>query len=306
MECVIIGGGPAGLNAALILGRARRKIMLIDDGKARNAVTTQMHGYLTREGISPARFRKLAYEELVQYPHILIKKGRVQRVQMDAVGQFQIHTSQLIVKASAILLATGLKESLPAIRYLPLYYGSTMFSCPYCDGWELRDKPLIVIAEGSNAIHYAITISQWSKHITLCTNGQYILSAEEQATAAAFHIKVKENRIERLIGNNKRLQAVQFADGTKIRCSGGFVSPYWEHASSLAAQLGCQFNEQQGVWQDGKGRTSVQGVYTAGDTTNISPAQAIIAAADGVKAAISIDSDLQKWQYENIILPKQK
>jgi len=305
MDCVIIGGGPAGLNAALILGRARRKVMVIDEGKARNAVTTHMHGYLTREGISPARFRKLAQQELAHYPNIMIKKGRVLRVQKDATGLFQVKTKQLIVKAQTVLLSTGLKESFPVIRNLSLYYGKTLFSCPYCDGWELRDKPLIVIAETNNALSFAMTVSQWSANLVLCTNGKYHLSEEEVNAAKEFKIKVVEKRIARLIGQNSRLQGVQFADGKTIRCSGGFISPYWEHASSISSQLGCKLNEQQGIWQDGKGRTSVPGVFTAGDAMNISPAQAIIAAADGVKAAMSINTDLQRLKLQPLKKPKQ-
>lgn len=295
MICAVIGGGPAGLNAALLLARARHNVFLFDNANPRNAVTEAMHGFITREGVSPLKFRQLAQQELAQYKHVKQYQSKITQIKRSSNGAFIITTAQnKKIQVNKVLLATGLQESLPPIRNIARYYGRSVFSCPYCDGYELRDKALAVFAENDQAVQLAVTLQQWSKRIFVFTNGKYKLTTAEKELLQVLEIRLYEQPIAQLIGQKGQLQGVLLKDGSKINCTGGFVSTYWRHAGALATELGCRLTEQGGIWHDGKGRTSIQGVYVAGDVTNASPAQAVIAASDGVKAAISMNQDAAK------------
>src|SRR5690606_33431737 len=139
-DCAIIGGGPAGLNAALVLGRARRHILLFDNNNPRNAVTQESHGFITRDGIKPTEFRKIAHKEISRYPSVKFKKKQITSVVKND-SLFELRTSENeIYQAKSIIIATGLKERIPEVDKFSDYYGKSLFNCPYCDGWELRDK----------------------------------------------------------------------------------------------------------------------------------------------------------------------
>ncbi|MCR8658878.1 NAD(P)/FAD-dependent oxidoreductase [Paenibacillus endoradicis] len=301
MICAIIGGGPAGLNAALLLARSRHKVYLFDNAKPRNAVTEAMHGFITREGISPLKFRKLAQQELEQFKHVKQYQSTITEIKRSNNGTFTITTSSgKKLQVNKVLLATGLQESLPSIRNISRYYGRSVFSCPYCDGYELRDRALAVFTEASNVVSLAATLQQWSKRIFVFTNGKYKLTNSEKELLKAMDIAIYEQPIVQLVGQKGQLQGILLKDGSKVNCTGGFVSTYWRHAGTLASELGCRLTDQGGIWQDGKGRTSVQGVYVAGDMAHISPAQAVIAAGDGVKAAISMNQDAAQQRLTKI------
>lgn len=292
MLCAIIGGGPAGLNAALILARARHHVIIFDQQQPRNAITEATHGFMTREGIAPQKLRKLAQQELEQFSHVKQIKATVTTVRKGEKGMFSVLTSQgMKVEVHKVLLATGLKETLPSVKNIARFYGSSIFSCAYCDGYEQRDEPLAIITEANNAVSLAATIQQWSKKLFLFTNGKVKLTGTEKQLLAAMNVSLYEQPIAQLVGQKGKLQGVQLLDGSKVHCRGGFVSTFWHHNGSLAQQLGCKLNERGGIWQDGHGRTSISGIYVAGDATNISPAQVTIAASDGVKAAISMNQD---------------
>lgn len=292
MIVAIIGGGPAGLNAALVLARANHQVLLFDNQKPRNAVTGHMHGFITREGIAPGKFRRLAHQELERYPNVKRYYATVVDAKRLSDGTFLLATKKgRQVRAERLLLATGLKETLPQIQGLSRYYGKSIFSCPYCDGYELRNKQLAIMTEGSNAVALAATIQQWSKRLHLFTNGKSKLQSSEQELLRLMGVAFYQEPIHALVGPNGKLRQVVLQSGKRIACSGGFVSTYWKHAGSLAEQLGCKLAEHGGIWQDGKGRTSVAGIYVAGDAMSISPAQAVLAAGDGVRAAISLNQD---------------
>ncbi|MBH5319761.1 NAD(P)/FAD-dependent oxidoreductase [Paenibacillus sp. GSMTC-2017] len=299
VDCAIVGGGPAGLNAALLLGRARRSVILFDDNKPRNAVTRHMHGFLTRDGVSPDHFRALAWQDIVQYPGVKIDRNRVISI-WRVNGGFQLQTAGGdggVFYARKLILATGLKESLPEIPYIHSFYGRSLFSCPYCDGWELRDKPLVIIAEGENAFTLTRLAYQWSKDILLCTNGSNELRDNELSGLRHKGIVVSHERIASLVGEDGILRGLRFVGGREVQRTGGFVSPYWKQASHFAESLGCLMNENGGIHTDGLGRTSVFGVYAAGDNSIIAPAQASIAAGEGSKAAIGVNADLVKEDF---------
>ncbi|WP_251670657.1 NAD(P)/FAD-dependent oxidoreductase [Paenibacillus camelliae] len=306
MIVAIIGGGPAGLNAALVLARANHQVLLFDNQKPRNAVTGHMHGFITREGIAPSRFRRLAHQELRQYPNIKRYVATISQAKRLTDGTFTISTkSGTTFKADRLLLATGLKESLPGVSGLQRFYGKSMFSCPYCDGYELSGKSLAIITESNNGLALSATLKQWSSRLHLFTNGKGSITSEERELLQQLGVVLHIEPIKSLTGREGKLKGVVLQNGKRIACSGGFVSTYWQHAGSLVQQLGCRLADHGGIWQDGKGRTSIAGVYAAGDVMSISPAQAVLAAGDGVRAAISINQDIAQSRLDAILKSHQ-
>ncbi|MGI2328302.1 NAD(P)/FAD-dependent oxidoreductase [Planococcus sp. YIM B11945] len=291
LDCAVIGGGPAGLNASLVLGRSRRKTMLFDDNKPRNAVTSEAHGFLTRDGIDPQELKRLGQEEIGQYPDVTIKKQRVVRVSKESdVFEIETETGE-IFSAKKIILATGLKEILPDVERVGEFYGTSLFSCPFCDGWELRDRPLAVISENPGALHMVKLVSNWTDDLIVCTNGKPILSESEKRLLESNGIKVYEEKILSLLGENGSLERIEFVDGTQVLRKGGFITPDWKQASSIALSLGCSLNERGGVETDFSKRTNVDGVFACGDTLIGGPTQLILAAGEGSMAAFGVMAD---------------
>ncbi|WP_054860041.1 FAD-dependent oxidoreductase [Gracilibacillus sp. JCM 18860] len=293
-DCIIIGGGPAGLNAALVLGRARKKVILFDEDKPRNAVTNESHGFITRDGIKPSEFKQLAVQDLKKYPpNISIHKERVKDMKKEGLS-FQIQTDNgQSFYARKVILSTGLRDGMPNIEGIHHFYGKSVFTCPFCDGWELRDRPLVVISEDERIFHYTKMIFNWSKDLVVCTNGKNHFTDEQRQLLAKNEIKVIEDGIKSLQGENGQLQRVIFQNGQEIeREGGGFVATRLEQASTLGQTIGCEINEMGGIQTDKVGRTNIEGVYACGDLSLQAPPQLITAAAQGSIAASTIVGDL--------------
>jgi thioredoxin reductase len=299
IDCAVIGGGPAGLNAALVLGRARRTVLVFDDNRPRNAVTQETHGFLTRDGVKPAELRSMAHQEIRKYPSVAIRPLRINDVRKHE-GWFELVANNgEVVQARTIMLATGLKEILPAIDGIHDYYGKSLFSCPHCDGWELRDKPLMVIAEeGQRVFQLAKLVWNWSHDLLICTNGHQVLTKEQYDLLCQKGIEVVEDRITALIGKQGQLEQVVFATQGESARRGGFVAPQVLQASPFGEELGCQMNAMGGIVTDPFGRTTIPGVYAAGDTLMAAgPPQLIIAAAEGSRAAAGVNTDLTESEF---------
>lgn len=297
VDCAIIGGGPAGLNAALVLGRARRSVMVFDDNQPRNAVTQESHGFLTRDGVKPDEFRTLAHQDISKYPSVEMQHVRVTAIR-HADASFEITTAKGdLLSAKTVLLATGLKEVLPSIDGLHDYYGKSLFCCPYCDGWELRERPLVVISEGPHTFQMVKVVWNWSHNLLVCTNGHQPLTAEQQATLRQKGIEVVEDRITALIGKHGQLERIVFATQEERSREGGFVASQLLQASPFGEVLGCEMNAMGGIVTDPFGRTTVPGVYAAGDASVVMPAQLIIAAAEGSRAAAGVNTDLTESEF---------
>jgi thioredoxin reductase len=297
-DCAIIGGGPAGLNAALILGRARRNIILFDDNNPRNAVTQESHGFITRDGIKPKEFREIAHKELGRYPSITYAEREVTSV-IKNNPLFELVTSDNErYQSKTIIISTGLKDVLPSIDNITDYYGRSLFHCPYCDGWELRDKPLVVIiGEQAQGFHFIQTIYNWSKDLIVCTNGDAFRNSAQKYLLQNKGIKIVENKIKNFVGKRGQMEKIIFEDGESVLRKGGFVMPQLVQASDFGKQLGCEYNPLGGITVDSFGRTNIKGIYAAGDASVINPAQIIIAAAEGVRAAAGVNSDLTQEEF---------
>lgn len=299
-DVLIVGGGPAGLSAALILGRARRRILLCDEGKGRNRFARHMHGYLTRDGISPARFRMLGLAELRRYG-VEVREMVVKRVQaMSARRRGRRVTgsgfvAQLAqggkVKARKILLATGVVDELPEIPGLLDWYGHGVFHCPYCDGWEVRDRPVVAYGPGKAGVGLGLALRTWTEDVLVCTDGVG-LSRQQQDRLERSGIRWRKDRVERLEGRRGRFGAVIFQEGEPARCGAFFFNTGKTQCSELAWQLGCSKNKNGGVAIDRRGRTGIPGLFLAGDASH-EVDFVITAAADGARAAVAINRELQ-------------
>jgi thioredoxin reductase len=297
-DCAIIGGGPAGSNAALVLGRARRNVVLFDNDNPRNAVTQESHGFITRDGIKPKEFREIAYKEIAKYPSVMIQKKEVTSVTKNN-QLFELVTSDKeLYHSKNIIISSGLKDVLPEIENISDFYGKSLFNCPYCDGWELRDRPLVVIIDDHvQGFHFIQTIYNWSKDLVVCTNGRKFQNPEQKRLIHNKGIKIMENKIRNFAGKDGQMEKIIFENGESVDRKGGFVLPQLIQSSNFAKQLGCEYNSLGGISADSNGRTNIQGVYAAGDASVIAPAQLIIAAAEGLRAAVGVNRDLIQKEF---------
>lgn len=288
----IIGGGPAGLSAALVLGRARRSVLLLDEGKPRNRVTREAHGFLTRDGIAPAEFRRIAADQLRGYPSVELVEERAEGVS-GVDGKFEITSAQgNVYRVKKLLFATG-KRDLPLdISGLSEIYGKSAFVCPFCDGWELRNKPLVLIAASERAMHMAKLLTGWTDQTILCSNGPSGLNATERDELGRHRIPVWEAPIRHIESAGGQVERVLLEDGTSISCEGVFFAPKLEAGSELPRSIGCEITEAGTVIvSDDFGRTRVPGVFSAGDAAT-EMHQAIRAASMGSAAAAGIHMEL--------------
>lgn len=297
LDVVIIGGGPAGLNAALVLGRARKNVAVIDEGRPRNAVTRETHGFLTRDGISPGEFRRMAKEEISAYPSVsFVADTAVSIAGTD--GRFQIITAQGHTYAcKKLLFAIGMKDRPLDIPGLKEVYGKSAFVCPYCDGWELRDKPLVVINKGAELMHFAPLISGWTNRFTICTNGPDELTDDQREELQRHQVPMFDSPIRSIDSTDGIVRQVVLEDGAAIPCRGIFFKPELVMGSDLPRAIGCDITEEGTVGVDDFGKTNVPGVYSAGDSASRMH-QAIAAASKGAVAAAAMNNELnmEAWR----------
>jgi thioredoxin reductase len=290
-DVVIVGGGPAGLSAALVLGRCRRSVLLCDTGRPRNARSTALHGYLTRDGTPPLELLRLGRNELAQYD-VETREVEVTDIQPRA-GAFDVITADGgRVQSKLVLIATGVRDDLPALPGLADCYGITVHHCPYCDGWEQRDRKLAVIGNGRAAAGLALALKTWSPHVLLCANGRARMPRQQRDQLTREGVTVIEPPIERLEHDGGHARQLVFITGETRDCEAVFFTTGQVMHSELARKLGCEFTGKGVVRTDHLGQTCVAGVYVVGDASR-DVQFAVVAAAEGAKAAVSINKTLQ-------------
>ncbi|MCM3271104.1 NAD(P)/FAD-dependent oxidoreductase [Paenibacillus elgii] len=297
VDVVIIGGGPAGLSAGLMLGRARKQTIVIDEGRPRNAVTREAHGFLTRDGISPGEFRRIAKEQLRVYPSVSQAEDTVVSITGED-GYFLLETATgMKIASKKLLFAVGMKDRKLGIPGLAEVYGKSAFVCPYCDGWELRDEPLVVISRGAALMHFAPLLSGWTKRFVVCTNGPDELSEAERDDLRDHHIPLFDTPIRAILSSEGMVNHVVLEDGTEIPCTGIFFKSELVPGTDLPQSLGCRISDTGVIAVDEFGKSSVPGVYAAGDASSLMH-QSIAAAASGALAAAAINGELNReaWQ----------
>lgn len=294
-DVLIIGGGPAGLSAALNLGRSLVRVLVIDADRPRNAATLNSHGFLTRDGVPPFELRKLAREELAAYPNVEVRaRVRVAGLTPSAEGftaGVGRRGTEEVVTARAVLLATGLRETLPEVPNLRGFYGISLFSCAACDAWELRGRSLALIGESPDLAERARLLGRWTESLTVFTHGSDAVTTTEEAELAAAGVAVVREPIVELVGDRGRLEAVRVEGGATVALDGGFVRPEWDADLSFLDGLALETDAAGHVVTDRSGRTSVPGVYAAGDVAAPGPQQLIVAAGGGARVAAVIVHD---------------
>jgi thioredoxin reductase len=292
-DAIVVGAGPAGLSAALVLGRCRRRVLVYDDDSARNRVSTGIHGFIGHDGIPPHEFRQRALAELSPYG-VEVRRERVLAVTRTA-GGFSVRTSVgAHDTARKLLLATGIKDTLPELPGAREFYGRGLFPCAYCDGWEFRDRRLGAYAWGTSAADFALGLTTWSGDVVLFTDGKALPGAAELARLERHSVALREERVSEFVGGESGLQAVVLASGERVRCDAVFLHSGHELAApSLAAALGCEFEPGGPVRTFEKQTTNVPGLYLAGDAAH-DVKFAIVAAAHGARAAHEINQALRQ------------
>jgi thioredoxin reductase len=277
-DVVIIGGGAAGLSAALVLGRARRRAVVFDDGAPSNAPAHAIGGLLGQDGTAPLELLAAGRAQIAALPSVELRTGTAGAV---ALGPDGIEVEG--VRARALLLATGMRYRLPDLPGVAELWGDTVFHCPFCHGWEVRDQPLAVLADGSHGPTLARLLRGWSDDVVLLCE----LPPEDRAALAAAGVRVDDREVVGLRAGDGRLEAVRFADGDSLPRGGLLVQTALEPRSPLVEALGLDRTEARTVAVDGWGRTSVPGVWAAGDVAEPAPNVAV-AIAGGSRAAAGI------------------
>jgi thioredoxin reductase len=286
-DVVVAGGGAAGLSAALVLGRARRRVAVVDSATPRNAPAPHMHGFLSRDGMPPRDLLSVGREEVRRYGVALIEDEVI-----EVASSFQLRLAGgRTLTARRLLLATGAVDELPDIPGARELWGRDLLHCPYCHGWEVRDQPLGVLGTGPASVEHAHLLRQWSEDLIFFAH-TLALTANERAALEARAIDVVDGIVARLSLADGQLDAVELADGRTIPRAAVFIRPALRpRADALIDTLACRRDELGFVSVDATGRTSVPGVWAAGNAAN-PRAQVITAAGEGSAAAIAINADL--------------
>lgn len=285
-DVIIVGGGAAGLTAALVLLRARRSVAVIDSGAPRNAPAAHMHGYLSREGMAPSALLSRGRAEITDYGATLVD-GEV----VDIAPGFTARLSDgTTLTARSILISTGLSDEAPHVPGVSERWGRDVLHCPYCHGYEVRDQPLGVLGGTPDAVAHALLLRQWSDDVVHFPHTD-TLTADQEEVLAARGVTTIPGAVARLIVEVDRLRGVELVNGTVVPRSAVFVRPKLVPNGGLLISLGCEMDERGWVRHDPAGRTSRAGVYVAGNAAD-PRAQVITAAGQGSAAAIAINTDL--------------
>jgi thioredoxin reductase len=292
-DVIIVGGGPAGLSAALALGRARKRVLLCDAGARRNAAAQQIHNFVTRDGTPPDEFRATARAQLATYPAVELRPERVESIS-GARGAFHIDLASGRVQARRVVLCNGMIDEMLPVEGFRELWGHAIFQCPYCHAWELQDRPwgyLLRPEDGHMLLHFALQARGWTSELTVFTNGAIDLAQETRATLERAGIQLQTSPIARLAARENRLAAVVLANGQAVTCEVLFAHPPQQHVG-LVLELGLALDEQGYVQVAPTTReTSRAGIYAAGDLTSRMQG-AIFAAAAGTHAAAMLNAEL--------------
>ncbi len=293
LDVIIVGGGPAGLSAALMLGRCRRSVLVCDVGSPRNIRAGAMHGYLSRDGMAPADFLAAGREDLRQYETVTQETMEVVSARREA-GHFTVRLANDETRsARRLLLATGVVDEIPPVEGLDQFYGASVHHCPYCDGWEVRDQPIAAYGKGAEVTGLAMTLRTWTGNLVVCSDGPSLIEPGDRAMLERHGIAVREERVARLEGAGDRLERVVFESGDPFPCRALFFTNGQRQRSAIAADFGCEFTDKGAVLTGHCETTNVPGLFVAGDASKATQF-VIVAAAEGAEAAREINQSLEE------------
>ena len=291
-DCIVIGAGPAGLSASLFLARYLRRTLTFHHNSPRNEYAHGVHGFLGHLGIRPGELLARGRDEVTTHGGLIIE-ACVNSVEQISSERFRVVAGTKSFEARRLLLATGLRDLTPDCSGFREFYGFSVHHCPDCDGYEVKDKRVVVLSRGDNSAGFTANLLTWTRHITLLTDGGEITN-DDRAKLSALDIAIRTEAIVRLEGDtsSRQLQRVLFAKGEPLECDALFFNLGTELATNFHETLGCRLDPECGlVWVDDTQQTSVVGVYAAGDITPQSQL-AVVAAAEGAMAAIHIHRSL--------------
>jgi thioredoxin reductase len=286
----VVGGGPAGLSAALVLGRARRRVLVLDTGRPANMKSGAIGGLLGQSGVAPVDLRRAGREQLADLPTVEVRDAAVidadlgteLRVRLDDRSELRTH---------ALVLAHGLSYEPPALPGIEPLWGRSVFHCPFCDGWEVRDRALAVHGNGPDVVRSALVVSGWSSDVVLLTDGPAELGDGGRAMLAAAGVRLREEPIRRLAGHEGRLDRIEFASGPIEERDALFVRTRREQPNGLAGALGCELTPGGTIVTDDDGRATVAGVYAAGDAATERLRSVAAAIGSGSRTALAVALD---------------
>lgn len=294
-DVVVVGAGAAGLSAALVLGRARRRVVVVDAGSPRNAPAEHMHGFLSRDGMSPAALLEVGRAEVAGYGVGLVE-GRVDHIEP---GFFVHLAGGPVLRARRVLVATGLRDELPDLPGVRERWGRDLLHCPYCHGHEVRDEPLGVLGTHPTSVHQALLLRQWSDDVVLFPNALKP-TGDERERLTARGVRIAEGAVKRLVVEGDRLCGVELVTGSVVPRSAVFAFPRMVPNDTLLTGLGCRRDENGRVVTDPSGRTSVPGVWAVGNV--IDPRALVITAAGmGAAAAFAVNHDLLEEDVDRAV-----
>lgn len=303
LDVLIIGGGPAGLNAAVVLGRCRRNVLVFDTGEYRNRWSHGMHNYLTRDHIAPHEFILLCHDELKKYGVKRLEK-RIVHARKNDDGIFVAKDEEGVTyQSKKLLVATGLADNLPEIPGFREHYGTSIFHCPYCDGWEVSDKRIGVYAKNKAGWELALALKGWSNTVVLYTDGKINIKPSQQEQLIANDISVITLPIDRVEGSNGKLEKIVFTNGSEAACDAIFFVNGFRQQCDLAETFGCEMTKKGVAKANKMQQTNIPGLYVAGDAAR-DMHFVVVAAAEGAKAGVSINKELQ--QEQTAIMVKEK
>jgi thioredoxin reductase len=295
-DVVVVGGGAAGLNAALVLGRARRRVAVVDSGTPRNAPAAHMHGFLSRDGMPPTDLLAAGRSEITRYGVEFI----ADEVVSIETGFFVRLAGGRVLTARRVLVATGVRDELPEIPGVRQRWGRDVLHCPYCHGWEVSDQQLGVLGTHPDAVQHALLVRQWSADVIFFAH-TYRLTTGEATQLQARGIRVVTGEVSRLVIDADRLTGVELAAGQVIARTAVFIRPHIvPRPDGLLTGLGCEVDDAGFATVDATGRTSVVGVWAAGNVAD-PRAQVISAAGAGSAAAIGMNADLVQEDVDRAV-----
>jgi len=295
-DVLIIGGSYAGLSAAMTLGRAIRKVLVVDAGEPCNAASPASHNFLTRDGENPLEIAAIGLEQVKAYPTVEHLNGKVQRIwKADELFYAELSTGEQF-EAKRILLATGMKDILPDIEGFKACWGKTILHCPYCHGYEVKGRRTGILAKGEYGYNMALMLFNWTKELVIYTNGPHEFSEEHLQKLRANSITIIDKVIEALEHDDGNIKAIRFKDGEQSEEHLLYARVEYEQSSDIAEQLGCKLTETGHLFIEAAQETSVKGVYAAGDNNSIARSVSL-AIGEGTKAGLAINADLVEEEF---------
>jgi thioredoxin reductase len=287
-DAVIVGGGPAGLSAALVLGRATKRVLVVDSDRPANAVSRGVGGLLGQDRVTPEDLRAGGRRQIEEHANVEVRHGAVESVERIRSGFVVRPADGPPVRAHAIVLAHGLRYDPPQLPGIEALWGRSVFHCAFCDGWEVRDRPLAFHGSGSGAVRSALVLAAWSNDVVLCTDGA---PDPGGAVLADAGVRVRTEPIARLAGNDGRLAQIEFLHGPAERREALFVNTRRGQPNELASALGCELTAAGTIVTDADGRTNVAGVYAAGDAATAHSRSVASAIGTGSRVAYAVALD---------------